>query len=115
MSEQTIFERILAGESPADIVHEDDDVLAIRDINPQAPIHVLVIPKTRIGGFEELADRTQDEAGRFIMAVARIARELGLEGKGYRIVFNSGRHGQQTVPYLHAHILGGRQFRWPPG
>ena len=115
MGEATIFDRILAKEAPADIVYEDDDVLAFRDINPQAPVHVLVIPKARISGFTALVDQDCETVGRFVTAVSRVAGELGIDHKGYRVVFNSGRHGQQTVEYLHAHILGGRQLNWPPG
>ncbi len=115
MAAKTIFDRILAGEATADVVHDDEHVLAFRDVNPQAPVHVLVIPKRRVGSFKELADLDVEEVGRFMQGVARAARLLGLDGPGYRVVFNCGRHGQQTVDYLHAHILGGRQMTWPPG
>lgn len=115
MAEKSIFEKIRDREIPADIVHEDDSVVAFRDINPQAPTHVLVIPRQKISGFPEL--KTADEAavGKFLRRVAEVAAGLGLESNGYRIVFNSGRDGQQTVDYLHAHILGGRRLEWPPG
>jgi histidine triad (HIT) family protein len=109
----TIFDRILSREAPADIVFEDQDVLAFRDIRPQAPVHVLVIPKRRAARLEEL-DGLEAEAGRFMSGVIRVVRKLGLP-EGYRVVVNSGRHGQQSVDYLHAHILGGRQMSWPPG
>lgn len=115
MDEVTIFDRILTGEAPADIAYQDDDVVAFRDINPQAPVHVVVIPRKKARDFTELADTDDESVGRFIKGVARAARELDLERSGYRIVFNCGRHGQQTVNYVHAHILGGRQMSWPPG
>ena len=115
MSEKTIFERILAREIPANIVYEDDDVLAFRDINPQAPTHILVIPKQKIKGVAELDKLPDAFLGTYMKKIAEVAKEAGLESGGYRVVFNQGKHGQQTVPYIHAHILGGRQMSWPPG
>jgi histidine triad (HIT) family protein len=115
VGETTIFDKILAGEAPADVVHDDADVLAFRDVNPQAPVHVLVIPKRKVRSFADLADSDAAVTGEFLKSVARVAAALGLDGDGYRVVFNCGRHGQQTVAYLHAHILGGRQLKWPPG
>jgi histidine triad (HIT) family protein len=115
MEQRTVFDRILNREAPADIVFENKDVLAFQDINPQAPIHVLVIPKRRINRFEELADRDFAEAGRFILGITEVVRRLGLPEDGYRVVINSGKNGQQSVDYLHAHVLGGRQMTWPPG
>jgi histidine triad (HIT) family protein len=112
---RTIFDRILSREAPADIVFENEYVLAFRDINPQAPVHVLVIPKRRINRFEELADRDPEEIGRFILGIVEVVRQLQLPDSGYRVVINNGKHGQQSVDYLHAHILGGRQMTWPPG
>jgi histidine triad (HIT) family protein len=115
LAPKTIFDRILAGEATADVVLDDDHVLAFRDVNPQAPVHVLVIPKRRVASFRDLADLDVEAVGAFMQGVARAARLLGLDAPGYRVVFNCGRHGQQTVDYLHAHILGGRQMKWPPG
>ncbi len=115
MAGKTIFDRILAGHASADVVHDDEHVLAFRDVNPQAPVHVLVIPKRRLASFKDLADLDVAEVGAFMQSVARVARLLGLDAPGYRVVFNCGRHGQQTIEYLHAHILGGRQMKWPPG
>ncbi|TVQ22469.1 MAG: histidine triad nucleotide-binding protein [Spirochaetaceae bacterium] len=115
MAHDTIFDRILAGDIPADTVYEDDDVLAFRDINPQAPIHVLVIPKHRVERFADLADRNDAWIGTFFSKVSRIAALLGLNENGYRVVINNGKDGQQSVEYLHAHILGGRGLSWPPG
>lgn len=115
MNDETVFDRVLTGKLPARKVYEDDDVLAFHDINPQAPVHVLVIPKKKVRSFAALAGWTDEEAGRFFRAVARVASELGLDEPGYRVVVNHGRHAQQSVAYLHAHILGGRPMRWPPG
>ncbi len=115
MAHDTIFDRILAGDIPADTVYEDEDVLAFRDINPQAPIHVLVVPKHRVERFADLADRSDAWIGRFFSTVSRIAGLLGLNENGYRVVINNGKDGQQSVEYLHAHILGGRGLSWPPG
>lgn len=111
----TIFDKVLAGEIPVDSVYEDDDVLAFRDINPKAPIHVLVIPKNRVNRFSELADGNAEVIGRFFRATSKVAASLGLDENGYRVVFNNGSDGGQEVEYLHAHILGGRKLTWPPG
>lgn len=115
MANDTIFDKILAGEIQADTVYEDDEVLAFRDINPQAPTHVLVIPKHRVKRFAELADRGDAWIGTFFSRVSKIAAVLGLNENGYRVVINNGKDGQQSVEYLHAHILGGRALNWPPG
>ena len=111
----TIFDKILAGEIPSQKIYEDEFVLAFRDVNPQTPIHALVIPKKKVARFEEYKDSDPIEVGQFFTRVARVASELGLEKRGYRIVINNGADGQQSVDYLHAHILGGRQLAWPPG
>jgi len=115
MQSDTIFDRILRKELPAAIVHEDEEVLAFHDANPQAPVHVLVIPKKKVASFDRLGELTEEEAGRFFQAVAAVARRLGLAESGYRVVINCGRDASQTVDYLHAHILGRRPLRWPPG
>ena len=111
----TIFEKIISREMPADIVYENDHVLAFKDINPQAPTHILVIPKKKFQGFAQLSKAEAADVASFIQGVSQVADELGLTPNGYRIVFNQGKHGQQTVDYIHAHILGGRQLSWPPG
>lgn len=111
----TIFDKILRKEIPTDPVYEDEFVLAFNDIDPQAPYHVLVIPKLKIARFAEFPTWQAEDIGNFIKGVARVASALGLDENGYRIVINNGSDGQQTVEYLHAHILGGRQLRWPPG
>ena len=115
MSEATIFDKILARQAPADILFEDEELLAFRDVNPQAPVHVLVIPKKRVTRFEELSEKTESEVGRFFLGVIKVIEHLALPSDGYRVVINSGKDGQQSVDYLHAHILGGRQMSWPPG
>jgi histidine triad (HIT) family protein len=115
VDQSTVFDRILAKEVSADIVYEDEDILAFRDINPQAPVHVLVIPKRRIRRFEELASRDSEEASRFVLGIIKVVRRLDLSDYGYRVVINSGKAGQQSIDYVHAHILGGRQMGWPPG
>lgn len=110
----TIFSKIIRREIPADIVYEDDLCLAFKDIAPQAPVHILVIPKKPI---PKLADATsQDHAlmGHLLLKVKQVAEEVGLEN-GYRVVINTGDDGGQTVHHLHLHILGGRQMQWPPG
>jgi histidine triad (HIT) family protein len=111
----TLFERIAARQIPAEIVFEDDLVLAFRDINPQAPVHVLIVPKRQISRINEA---TADEAvllGHLLLKAAEVARTLGLTESGFRLVINNGRDGGETVPHLHCHLLGGRPLAWPPG
>ncbi|MBE9036192.1 histidine triad nucleotide-binding protein [aff. Roholtiella sp. LEGE 12411] len=110
----TIFSKIIRREIPADIVYEDNLALAFKDIHPQAPVHILVIPKKPI---VKLADaESQDHAllGHLLLTAKRVAEEAGLKN-GYRVVINTGDDGGQTVSHLHLHILGGRQLNWPPG
>jgi diadenosine tetraphosphate (Ap4A) HIT family hydrolase len=106
-----IFAKILRGEIPNDTAYEDEDVLAFHDINPKAPVHVLVIPK---GDYVSLDDFVRDApaeaVGRFFEKVGQIARDLGVDGDGYRLIANTGRHGGQEVPHFHVHILGGRSI-----
>ena len=109
----TIFDKIISKEIPAEIVHEDSDVLAFRDINPQAPVHVLVIPKTAVRNVGELSD--QALMGKLFSVAAQVANQEGLAESGYRLVVNTGMHGGQSVDHLHVHVLGGRQLNWPPG
>ena len=111
----TIFTKIINREIPANIVYEDEHCLAFRDINPQAPVHVLLIPKTPIVSLDELSsEQHQPLCGHLMLTVPRVASHLGLSG-GYRTVINTGNHGGQTVMHLHIHILGGRDLTWPPG
>jgi histidine triad (HIT) family protein len=104
---QTLFDKILAGDIPSNKVYEDEWIYAFKDITPQAPVHVLVIPKTKVARFVELKDRSVGEVGEFFSRVAKVADELGLAEAGFRIVINNGENAGQTVEYLHAHILGG--------
>lgn len=112
---KTLFQKIADREIPAKIVFEDDLCFAIEDINPQAPVHILVIPKrviSRLGNAEE-----NDAAllGHLLVAASKVARERGIDASGFRTVINSGRDAGETVPHLHVHLLGGRALAWPPG
>lgn len=111
----TLFERIAARQIPADIVFEDEQVLAFRDINPQAPVHVLIVPKRAIPRVNEAGSGDAQLLGHLLLKAAEVARQLGLADSGYRLVINNGRDGGETVPHLHCHILGGRPLAWPPG
>jgi histidine triad (HIT) family protein len=116
MSEQDcLFCRIIAGEVPAEIVHQDERSIALRDINPQAPIHVLVIPREHIESLDEATQRDESMLGHLLRVAARVANEAGLSENGYRTVINTGAGSGQSVFHLHLHILGGRQMNWPPG
>lgn len=110
-----LFCRLAAGEVPAQLLYQDERALAFPDINPQAPLHALVIPRRHIGGVAELAAADAELAGHLLWVAREVARAQGVAEDGYRVVINSGRHGQQTVPHLHVHVLGGRQLNWPPG
>lgn len=112
---QTLFEKITAREIPADIVYEDDLVLAIRDINPQAPTHVLIVPKKPIPRIAEANAGDQALLGHLLLKAAEVAQLVGLSENGYRLVINNGCDGGESVPHLHVHILGGRLLGWPPG
>ena len=112
---KTLFEKIVAREIPAAIVYEDDLVLAIRDINPQAPTHVLIFPKQLIPCIAEAQADDQKLLGHLLLKAAEVAEKVGLKSGGYRLVINNGADGGETVPHLHCHILGGRHLAWPPG
>jgi len=111
----TLFERIATGEIPADIVRNDDEVLAIRDINPQAPVHILVIPQRVIPRIGEARDNDSALLGKLLLAARDIAKQEGLDESGYRLVINHGPNAGESVPHLHIHLLGGRPMDWPPG
>jgi histidine triad (HIT) family protein len=113
MAEGCLFCRIVAGEIPCTRVYEDDHVLAFRDINPQAPTHVLVIPKTHVGNVASMPPG--EVLGQVLAAAAKVARQEGIEEGGYRLVFNIGVNAGESVPHLHLHVLGGRDLTWPPG
>lgn len=110
----TIFTKIINREIPADIVYEDDLCLAFRDVNPQAPVHVLLIPKQPVVSLDQLTSEHQELSGHLLRKVPEIAGLLGLSN-GYRTVINTGAQGGQSVYHLHLHILGGRDLLWPPG
>ncbi len=112
---KTLFEKIIAREIPAAIVYEDDLVLAFRDINPQAPTHVLIVPKKLIPRIAEAQAEDQKLLGHLLLKAAEVAEKVGLKQGGYRLIINNGADGGETVPHLHCHILGGRHMAWPPG
>ena len=110
MADECIFCRIAAGEVPIDIVYQDEDFLAFRDILPRAPTHVLIIPKTHITSVAELAEEQQELAGRLIIIAKNLAEKEGIAKNGYRLVINCGTEGGQLVPHLHLHLIGGRKL-----
>ena len=112
---RNIFERIIAREVPATVVYEDDLVFAFRDANPQAPVHVRIVPKKNIPRLAGAALEDGQVLGHLILKAAQVARQLGLEKTGYRLVINNGPDAGESVPHLHCHILGGRAMAWPPG
>jgi histidine triad (HIT) family protein len=114
MSAKNIFQKIIDGEIAAQIVHDDDRCLAFRDINPQAPTHLLVIPKIPIRNLDEAGDDDQQLLGHLLLVVRDLAHKFQLDG-GYRLVMNCRHDGGQTVDHLHFHLLGGRPMKWPPG
>ena len=114
MSEKTIFKRIIDGEIPAKVVHDDDLCLAFHDVAPQAPVHVLVIPKEEIASIDAISSDHATVIGHIWSVLPKLANKLGLSN-GYRVVVNCGRDGGQTVDHLHFHLLGGRSLTWPPG
>ena len=110
-----LFCKIVAGEIPADIVYESETVLAFRDINPQAPTHVLIIPRRHIATINELEESDRDTIGNLYLAAKEIAADEGLSESGYRVVMNCNRGAGQSVFHIHLHLLGGRAMTWPPG
>lgn len=114
MSEKTLFERIMDREIPANIIYEDDHCIVFRDINPQAPTHVLVVPRKPIPTLDDVTDEEIALAGHLLLVARKIAADEGLTA-GYRVVVNCGEDGGQSVDHLHVHMLGGRKLKWPPG
>ena len=110
----TIFEKIARREIPANIIFENDDVIAFHDVNPQAPVHILVVPKRVIPRIADASDSDADLLGMLLLAARDVAKQLKMES-GYRIVINNGPDAGETVPHLHVHVLGKRQLAWPPG
>lgn len=111
---KTLFERICAKEIPANLVHEDDRVVAFRDIHPQAPVHVLIVPRKPVPRLAEATAADEALLGHLLLTAATLAGKLGLSN-GYRVVINNGPDGGESVPHLHVHLLGGRPLGWPPG
>ena len=110
-----LFCRIVAGELPADIVYQDAEAIAFRDIQPQAPSHVLVLPREHVSGLDAAVSMRADALGGLFQVAARVAEQEGLADRGYRVVVNTGPDAQQSVGHLHIHVIGGRQMGWPPG
>lgn len=113
----TIFEKIIAREIPAEIVHEDDHCIVFHDIEPQAPVHVLIVPKKVIPRVGEASAQDQDVLGHLLLTAGQVATKLGVNSadEGFRVVINNGKNGGETVPHLHVHLLAGRSLVWPPG
>jgi histidine triad (HIT) family protein len=111
----TIFAKIINKEIPADILFENERVLAFRDINPQAPVHYLVIPKKEIKTLNDIEETDKDLIGELFTVAKDIAEQEGIAENGYRTIVNCNKHGAQTVYHIHLHVLGGRQMSWPPG
>jgi len=111
---ETIFTKILNREIPADIVHEDDLCLAFNDINPQAPVHFLVIPKKPIATINDISEADREVVGHLSMVAAKVAKEMGIDQEGYRTVMNCNEFGGQSVYHIHLHVLGGKLLGWPP-
>jgi histidine triad (HIT) family protein len=114
MMSDNIFQKIIDRQIKADVVYEDDRCLAFRDINPQAPVHVLIIPKKVIATHDDIKDEDRELLGHLHLVAVKLAKQLGLSN-GYRLVLNCKESAGQTVPHLHLHLLGGRAMHWPPG
>nr|WP_320048275.1 histidine triad nucleotide-binding protein [uncultured Desulfuromonas sp.] len=115
MQDSCLFCKIVAGEIPAQIVYEDDLVIAFNDIDPQAPVHILVIPRKHIPGMNDIAEDDLVVMGRIHQVAVKLAEQCGISESGYRLVNNCNEHGGQAIAHLHYHLLGGRQLSWPPG
>ena len=115
MTEKTLFEKICNKEIPATLVFEDERCVAFRDISPQAPLHILVIPRKAIPRIGSAMTDDEGLLGHLLLTAAQVARSEGIAESGYRLVINNGPHGGEAVPHLHVHLLGGRQLVWPPG
>lgn len=115
MTGKTLFEKICDREIPATIVHEDDRCVAFRDISPQAPLHILIVPRKGIARVGLATPEDEGLLGHLLLTAAVVARNEGVADHGYRLVINNGRDGGEAVPHLHVHLLGGRQLQWPPG
>ena len=114
-TESCVFCRIIAGEIPTEFLHNDELVVAFRDITPKAPTHILLMPREHVVAAADLTDEHGSMLGRLFAVAANLARDTGIAGTGFRLVTNSGKGAGQSVPHLHFHLLGGRSMRWPPG
>jgi histidine triad (HIT) family protein len=112
---ETIFSKIINREIPAEILFEDDEVLAFSDVSPQAPVHFLVIPKEPIATINDIQPEQAHLLGKMVLTAQKLAKEKGMSEKGYRLVMNCNEDGGQTVSHIHMHVLGGRSMTWPPG
>jgi len=112
---ECIFCNIINGKMPGDIVYEDEEVVAFRDIDPKAPVHILIVPRQHISTTNDLEPTTQQLAGKIILTAQKIAMREGIDKSGYRLVFNCNRDGGQAIYHIHLHLLGGRRLSWPPG
>ena len=112
---ETIFDKIISREIPSDIVYENHNFLAFKDINPQAPVHILIIPKKRIETINDIKQEDSEIIGEMILIAKNIAKEYSIADDGYRLVFNCNEYGGQTVYHIHLHLLGGKKLSWPPG
>ena len=115
MEDKTIFEKIIDKEIESTLLYEDDQVIAIEDINPVAPTHILIIPKKKIATINEIGPEERPLIGHMIFIARNIAKEAGIDESGYRLVFNTNEDGAQSVYHIHLHLLGGRKMTWPPG
>jgi histidine triad (HIT) family protein len=115
VSEDCLFCKIAAGEIPAKIVHQDGEIVAFEDINPQAPQHIVIIPRQHVATLNDLESRHEAVFGKLATTASKLAAERGFDAAGYRLVVNCNGHGGQTVFHLHMHLLGGRSLTWPPG
>jgi len=111
----TIFDKIVNREIPADIIFEDDDIIAFNDINPQAPVHILIVPKKRIKTLNDISIEDEQLVGRMFIVAKFLANKTNISESGYRTIFNCNDDGGQTVNHIHLHLLGGRPLNWPPG
>ena len=111
----SLFTKIINREIEADIVYEDNEIIAFNDINPQAPIHILIVPKKEIRTLNDLEEGDQEIIGKIFLTAKKLAKKLNIDKTGYRTIFNCNEHGGQTVFHIHLHLLGGRQLLWPPG
>lgn len=115
MEEESIFSQIINKKKPAEIIYEDEEVVAFKDINPQAPVHILIVPRKPISKLTAADDTDTQVLGKMVMVAKKIATDFGLDDDGFRLLMNEGKNGGQTIYHLHFHLLGGRRLMWPPG